>query len=216
MQKNKHMRLSSGKIAVIIIVAVLAIDQAVKIWIKTHLALHESIPVCGNWFSIYFTENAGMAFGLKFGGEVGKIFLTVFRIALVALIGRYISKLRKRGAPVGVMVGMALIFAGAVGNIIDSLFYGLLFTGSEGQVATLCASGGGYAPFLQGRVVDMLYFPIIETTFPAWVPVWGGEEFVFFRPVFNIADSAITTGVIYLLLFKRGYFLKKVNEENPS
>ncbi|MDR0738343.1 MAG: lipoprotein signal peptidase [Prevotellaceae bacterium] len=203
------MRLSSGKIAVIIIFAVLAIDQVVKIWIKTHLALHESIPVFGHWFSIYFTENAGMAFGLKFGGEVGKIFLTVFRIALVALIGVYISRLIKRGAPVGVMIGMALIFAGAVGNIIDSLFYGLLFSGSEGQVATLFPAGGGYAPFLQGRVVDMLYFPIIETTFPAWFPVWGGEEFIFFRPVFNIADSAITTGVIYLLLFQRGYFLKK-------
>ncbi|MDR2450040.1 MAG: lipoprotein signal peptidase [Prevotellaceae bacterium] len=203
------MRLSSGKIAVIVIVAVLAIDQVVKIWIKTSLALHESIPVFGDWFSLYFTENAGMAFGLKFGGEVGKIFLTVFRIALVALIGVYISRLIKRGAPLGVMVGIALIFAGAVGNIIDSLFYGLLFSGSEGQVATLFPAGGGYAPFLQGRVVDMLYFPIIETAFPAWFPVWGGEDFIFFRPVFNIADSAITTGVIYLLLFKRGYFLKK-------
>jgi signal peptidase II len=203
------MRLSSGKITVIIIVAILAIDQVVKIWIKTHLALHESIPVFGDWFSLYFTENPGMAFGLRFGGEVGKIFLTIFRIALVALIGIYISKLIKRGAPAGVMVGMALIFAGAVGNIIDSLFYGLLFSGSEGQVATLFPDGGGYAPFLQGRVVDMLYFPVIETTFPAWLPVWGGEEFIFFRPVFNIADSSITIGVIYLLLFKRGYFLKK-------
>ncbi|MDR0691831.1 MAG: lipoprotein signal peptidase [Prevotellaceae bacterium] len=203
------MKLSSGKIAVIVIFAILAIDQVVKIWIKTHMALHESIPVFGNWFSIYFTENPGMAFGLKFGGEVGKIFLTVFRIALVALIGVYISRLIKRGAPLGVMVGIALIFAGAVGNIIDSLFYGLLFSGSEGQVATLFPAGGGYAPFLQGKVVDMLYFPIIETTFPTWLPVWGGEEFIFFRPIFNIADSAITTGVIYLLLFKRGYFLKK-------
>ena len=203
------MRLSSGKLAVIIIVAVLAIDQVVKIWIKTHLALHESIPVFGDWFSLYFTENPGMAFGLKFGGEVGKIFLTVFRIALVALIGVYVSRLIKRGAPLGVIVGIALIFVGAVGNIIDSLFYGLLFSGSERQVATLFPAGGGYAPFLQGRVVDMLYFPIIETTFPAWFPVWGGEEFIFFRPVFNIADSSITIGVIYLLLFKRSYFLKK-------
>jgi signal peptidase II len=202
------MRLSSGKIAIIIAVAVLAIDQAVKTWIKTHLELHESIPVFGDWFSIYFTENAGMAFGLQFGGVIGKIILTVFRIALVTLIGVYISKLLKRGAPVGVVVGIALIFAGAVGNIIDSLFYGLLFSGSEGgQVAALFPAGGGYAPFLQGRVVDMLYFPLIETTLPDWLPVWGGEEFVFFRPVFNIADSAITTGVLYLLIFKRRYFL---------
>jgi signal peptidase II len=207
------MRLSSGKIAVIVIVAVLALDQAVKIWIKTHLVLHESIPVF-NWFSIYFTENAGMAFGLKFGGDIGKIFLTISRIALVALIGVYIFKLLKKGAPVGVVMGIALIFTGAVGNIIDSLFYGLIFSGSEGQVAALFPAAGGYAPFLQGRVVDMLYFPIIETTFPDWLPVWGGEDFIFFRPVFNIADSAITTGVIYLLLFKRNYFLKKVHEEN--
>jgi signal peptidase II len=201
------MRLSSGKIAVIIIVAVLAIDQAVKFWIKTHLALHDSIPVFDDWFSLYFTENAGMAFGLKFGGEIGKILLTVFRVALVAFIGVYIVKLLKKGAPVGVVVGIALIFTGAVGNIIDSLFYGLIFSGSEGQVAALFPAGGGYAPFLQGRVVDMFYFPLIETTFPDWVPVWGGEDFVFFRPVFNIADSAITTGVLYLLLFKRRYFL---------
>jgi signal peptidase II len=201
------MRLSSGKIAVIIIVAVLALDQAVKIWIKTHLTLGEDIPVLGQWFFIHFTENAGMAFGLKFGGEIGKIFLTVSRIALVAFIGMYIFKLLKKGAPAGVIVGIALIFTGAVGNIIDSLFYGLIFSGSEGQVATLFPAEGGYAPFLQGRVVDMLYFPLIETTFPDWLPVWGGEDFIFFRPVFNIADSAITTGVIYLLLFKRRYFL---------
>jgi signal peptidase II len=115
-----------------------------------------------------------------------------------------------------VVVGIALIFTGAVGNIIDSLFYGLIFSGSEGQVAALFPAAGGYAPFLQGRVVDMLYFPIIEATFPGWLPVWGGEDFIFFRPVFNIADSAITTGVIYLLLFKRNYFLKKVHEENHA
>jgi signal peptidase II len=201
------MRISSGKIAVIIIVAVLAIDQAVKFWIKTHLALHDSIPVFDHWFSLYFTENAGMAFGLKFGGETGKILLTVFRIALVSLIGMYIVNLWKKGAPAGVVVGIALIFAGAMGNIIDSLFYGLIFSGSEGQLATLFPAAGGYAPFLQGRVVDMLYFPLIETAFPDWFPVWGGEDFIFFRPVFNIADSAITTGVLYLLLFKRRYFL---------
>jgi signal peptidase II len=192
-----------------IIVLILLIDQAVKIWIKTHMALGDSVPVFGNWFYIFFTENPGMAFGMKFGGAIGKVVLSVFRIVLVAFIGVYIFKLLKKNVSTGVVIGIALIFTGAVGNIIDSLFYGLIFGDSTGQIASLLSPGGGYAPFLQGRVVDMLYFPIIETTFPAWVPLYGGEEFIFFRPIFNIADAAITVGVLYLILFKYKYFLKK-------
>jgi len=192
-----------------IIVLILLIDQAVKIWIKTHMVLGDSVPVFGNWFYIFFTENPGMAFGMKFGGAIGKVVLSVFRIVLVAFIGVYIFKLLKKNVSTGVVIGIALIFTGAVGNIIDSLFYGLIFGDSTGQIASLLSSGGGYAPFLQGRVVDMLYFPIIETTFPAWVPLYGGEEFIFFRPIFNIADAAITVGVLYLILFKYKYFLKK-------
>ncbi|MDR3235578.1 MAG: lipoprotein signal peptidase [Prevotellaceae bacterium] len=192
-----------------VVVVILLIDQAVKIWIKTHMALGDSVPVFGNWFYIFFTENPGMAFGMKFGGTIGKVVLSVFRIVLVAFIGVYIFKLLKKNVSTGIVIGIALIFTGAVGNIIDSLFYGLIFSDSAGQVASLLSSGGGYAPFLQGKVVDMLYFPIIETTFPQWFPLYGGEEFVFFRPIFNIADSAITVGVLYLILFKSKYFLKK-------
>jgi signal peptidase II len=186
---------------------VLLIDQYLKIWIKTHLVLGDSIPVLGNWFLLHFTENPGMAFGMKFGGEAGKIILTVFRIILVVVIGIYISRLFKKQAPTGMLVGVTLILAGAVGNIIDSLFYGMIFTDSYGHVATMFPTEGGYAPFLQGRVVDMFYFPIIETTFPQWFPIWGGEEFIFFRPIFNMADSAITIGVLYLLLFQYNYLL---------
>ena len=193
-------------IPVIILLLVLVIDQVVKIWVKTHMVIDESFPIFGNWSYIYFTENPGMAFGMKFGGETGKMLLSIFRIVLVALIGYYLFRLIKKTVSLGVIIGFTLIFAGAMGNIIDSLFYGLIFSDSYSHVATMFQ--GGYAPFLHGRVVDMFYFPIIKTTLPAWFPIWGGEDFVFFRPIFNVADSAITTGVLYLLLFQRKYFFR--------
>jgi len=207
------MQLSKGKKITIFIILILLIDQFVKIWIKTHMTLGESIPVFGNWFQIYFIENNGMAFGMQFGEQTGKLLLSLFRIVLAGFIIYYINKLIKGKAPVGVLIGVSLILTGALGNIIDSLFYGLIFSASPfysaGAVnipATLFPAGGGYESFLFGRVVDMLYFPLINTTLPSWIPIWGGEDFVFFRPIFNIADSCITIGVIYMLLFQRKFF----------
>lgn len=202
------MQLSKGKQVTLIVIILLLLDQAVKIWIKTHMTIGESIPVMGSWFQIYFIENNGMAFGMQLGGALGKFLLSSLRIVLVGFIIYYIHKLIKLGASRSLLTGMALILVGAIGNIVDSLFYGILFSESTfTEVATFLPDGGGYAPFLFGKVVDMLYFPLVDTTLPDWVPFWGGENFIFFRPIFNIADSCITVGVIYLLLFHRKYFL---------
>lgn len=190
----------------LIIASILLIDQAAKIWIKTHFYLGQEIRVAGDWFIIHFTENNGMAFGLEFGGSFGKLFLSIFRIALVTGIGWYLLRLIRSKASSGAIICFSLIFAGAIGNIIDSAFYGLIFTDSMLGVAEMFPKGGGYAGFLQGRVVDMLYFPLISGQFPSWVPFWGGESFQFFRPVFNIADSSISVGVILLLLFQKSFF----------
>lgn len=201
------MHLSKGKKISILVILILMIDQIVKILIKTHMTIGESIHIF-NWFQILFVENNGMAFGMQFGGTIGKLVLSLFRIALAGFIIYYIRKLIEQKAPTGILVGVALILVGAIGNIFDSLFFGLFFSESTPtQVATLFPGGGGYAPFLFGKVVDMLYFPLIDTTLPDWVPVFGGEHFLFFRPIFNIADSCITIGVIYMLLFQRKFFI---------
>lgn len=201
------MHLSKGKKISILVILILMIDQIVKILIKTHMTIGESIHIF-NWFQILFVENNGMAFGMQFGGTIGKLVLSLFRIALAGFIIYYIRKLIEQKAPTGILVGVALILVGAIGNIFDSLFFGLIFSESTPtQVATLFPGGGGYAPFLFGKVVDMLYFPLIDTTLPDWVPVFGGEHFLFFRPIFNIADSCITIGVIYMLLFQRKFFI---------
>lgn len=193
----------------VFIIVLLVLDQAVKIWIKTHMMIGDEFNVFGDWFKIHFIENNGMAFGMELGGEWGKIMLSLFRIMAVTLIGWYIVHLLKRKAPTGVIFSCALIFCGAIGNIIDSMFYGMIFTDSYSQVATLFPAGGGYASFLHGKVVDMLYFPIYEGFLPDWIPIWGGDFFVFFRPVFNLADSYITIGVLILLLFYRKFFSTK-------
>ena len=195
--------------SILIILLVLFFDQVLKIWIKTHLMLGDEIVIAKNWFILHFVENNGMAFGLEFGNSIGKYFLSVFRIVAVGAIGWYISKLWKKEVPFGVIVCFSLIMAGAIGNILDSAFYGLIFNDSYGRIATLFPQGGGYASFLQGRVVDMFYFPLISTTYPSWVPFFGGESFVFFRPVFNIADSSITVGIISILVFYRKFFDEK-------
>lgn len=199
--------MSKKNLAALVVFAVLLIDQIVKIYIKTHFRLGEEVRVF-DWFIIHFTENNGMAFGMEFGGKFGKYLLSIFRIFAVSFIGYYIVRLAKdKVTPSGVIVGFSLILAGAIGNILDSLFYGMIFTGSYYDVATLVPWGEGYSSFLQGRVVDMLWFPMIEGNYPDWL--FGGRSFLFFSPVFNIADSAITCGIVYMMLFQRQFFNEK-------
>jgi signal peptidase II len=181
-------------------------DQALKIWVKTHMMLGEEFNVLGDWFIIHFIENNGMAFGMELAGKFGKIILSVFRIIAVVGIGYYLSQLTKKGASYGLIFSISLVLAGAIGNIIDSAFYGMIFSDSYPQVASLFPAEGGYSSFLHGKVVDMFYFPLVEGNFPSWIPKLGGEHFVFFRPVFNIADSAISVGIISILIFHRRYF----------
>lgn len=160
------------------------------------------------WFIIHFTENPGMAFGMQFGGNFGKLLLSLLRIIAIGAIIWYLVKIIKEKKAVGLIICISLIVAGALGNLIDSAFYGLIFSESHYQVAELFPEGGGYAGFLHGKVVDMLYFPMFRGNFPQWIPFVGGNEFLFFRPVFNLADSSITTGVIALLVFQKRYFKK--------
>ncbi|MCE7954823.1 MAG: lipoprotein signal peptidase [Bacteroidetes bacterium CHB6] len=197
----------------ILIFIVLLIDQSLKFWIKTHMYLGQEYHIAGNWFIIHFTENNGMAFGMEL---FGKKFLSLFRIVVMFGLGWYVMKLIKEKANPIYITAMSLIFAGATGNIIDSIFYGKIFSSSEYQVAALFPPDGGYAGWLHGKVVDMFYFPLIESHFPDWFPVWGGEEFVFFRPVFNIADSAITAGVCLIILFNRTIFSDAGQKEETT
>ena len=191
----------------IIIFIVLLLDQILKFWIKMNMTIGESFPVLGDWFQIYFIENNGMAFGWEFGAQFGKFALSIFRIIAVALLFYLIYYLSKKKIKFGPLLGISLITAGALGNIIDGMFYGLIFSESTFmQVATLFPEGGGYAGFLQGKVVDMFYFPLF--TFPEWVPFFGGQ--IFFSPIFNIADSAITIGFLYLIIFQWN-FLKNID-----
>jgi signal peptidase II len=205
---------------ILIIFLIILADQALKFYIKLNYYYGEEHNVIGNWFKLHFVENEGMAWGWSFGGAFGKIALTLFRLAAVIFGVFYIRKIISRGEHRGFIFCAALIFAGALGNLIDSMFYGLIFNESGDQFSQvhsqLFPKGGGYGTFLHGKVVDMLYFPIVDGTFPKWFPVWGGEYFEFFRPVFNIADASISVGVIAILLFQKKFFGKHQKTVTPA
>jgi signal peptidase II len=194
---------------------ILLADQILKFWIKTNMTLGQEFKIVGNWFIIHFTENNGMAFGMEFGGEAGKLALTLFRIAAVCGIGYGVVYLIRKKYHRGLILNLSMIFAGAMGNIIDSTFYGMLFSESSYYMpARFLPHEGGYATLFHGKVVDMFYFPVLEGTFPQWIPFWGGEGFIFFRPVFNLADAAISVGVILILIFQKRYFKEEKKEES--
>ena len=204
---------------IIIIALIVIADQALKLYIKTSFLLNTSHHVFGDWFQLYFVENPGMAYGWKFGGDWGKIALTVFRLGAVIFGTWYLAKIIKQGYHKGFIFCAALVYAGALGNLIDSCFYGLIFDrgmffdlqmkdyASYEGIARL--SKHGYAGFFHGNVVDMLYFPVIKGHFPSWFPIWKGESFEFFRPIFNIADASISTGVITILVFQKTFFRQR-------
>lgn len=198
--------MSKKQLAILVIVLILLADQLLKVWVKTSFFLGEERSVIGDWFLLHFVENRGMAFGFEFAGRFGKVLLTLFRLVAATAIFWYLLKLIKKGIPAGLVISIAMIFAGAVGNIIDSAFYGILFSDSYGRIATFLPEGGGYETFLHGSVVDMFFFPIIKGSWPSWSPINAGETFMFFRPVFNIADSSITVGIGIILVFYRKYF----------
>ena len=206
-------------LALAIIALVLIIDQAFKFWIKTNMFYGEEIDVIGDWFKLNFVENEGMAFGMAFGGKTGKVLLTIFRIVAVGFIGFFLYRLISKKSSYGLIASMALILAGALGNIIDSVFYGLLFSESSWHlknVAEFLPDEGGYGTLLHGKVVDMFYFPLFSGTWPNWIPMVGGDEFLFFRPVFNIADAAITVGVITILVFQKKFFGEAEKEKDTA
>ena len=205
--------MTKGRLATLIVVAILLIDQAIKIWVKTSMCLHESIQVT-DWFYITFIENMGMAFGMQLGS---KILLSLFRVVAIAALAYYIWLEVKRKTRTGYIVCLAMILAGAAGNLIDCLFYGLIFNESSlYYVSYFVPFGTGYAPLLMGKVVDMFYFPLIETQWPLWMPFVGGEHFVFFSPVFNFADASISVSVVWLILFYREEIGRLSMSEKPS
>jgi len=205
----------SLKKATLLIFIILLIDQISKVYIKTHFILGEEVKVL-DWFRILFVENEGMAWGAKIPGEYGKLILTLFRLVAICGIGYWLwDSVKKKGSAI-LVTAVALIFAGAFGNIIDSVLYGLLFSDSHGQLATFMPEAGGYGTLFHGKVVDMLYFPLWSGYLPEWIPGWGGQYFTFFEPVFNIADSAITVGVALLIIFNKKAFPKEEEEKNKN
>jgi len=201
---------------ILIVILILIMDQALKFWIKTNMYMQQEFIIFPNWFRIHFIENEGMAYGLKFGGDFGKILLTLFRLAAVVIGFWYMKKLVRQQFHTGLLICGSLILAGAAGNLIDSMFYGMIFSDSTYDIARFLPAEGGYGAFLHGKVVDMLYFPIYEGYLPKWLPFKGGDYFIFFRPVFNIADAAISTGVITILIFQKRFFSKQLEASHAD
>jgi len=203
--------------AILIIAAIIIADQVLKIWIKTSFPVGHVTNVLGiSWFQLYFIENPGMAWGMELGGDWGKMALTLFRLAAVIFGTWYLVRIVRKRYTRGFIVCASMIYAGALGNLIDSLFYGMVFSASDRYtVATAFPPDGGYAGFLHGHVVDMLYFPIVQSRFPDWIPFIGGNDFEFFSPIFNIADASISIGVITLLLFQKR-FVKRYDEDQEQ
>ena len=195
MDKKKQARL-----VVLLVAALIVVDQVVKILVKTNMQIGEDIPLIGEWCRLHFIENEGFAFGMSMGGATGKVVLTLVRLVASAVIAWLLVRMVKGGTRSSLVVSLALIFAGAVGNLVDSCFYGLIFNESYYSVATLFPADGGYAPLLQGKVVDMFYFPLFEFDWPTWLPLVGGNHFEFFNAIFNVADSAITVGIVWLMI----------------
>ena len=205
-----------GRTVALIILAIIIADQVLKIWVKTSMLYQEQIFLVGRWFRLFFIENEGMAWGWKFGGSWGKLALTIFRLIAVIFGVFYIRSIIRQKYHKGFIICVALIFAGALGNLIDSMFYGMIFSASDHgyPLARMFPQEGGYAGFLHGRVVDMFYVPIIEDKLlPEWIPFWGGERFTFFSPIFNLADASISIGVIAILLFQKKFFHKNPSED---
>jgi len=207
--------MSKKNLAILTVVLAILIDQISKIYVKTHFTLGEEVTVFSNWFILHFTENNGMAWGFEFGGKAGKLFLTIFRLIAVTVILYWLYKTIQRNVSKWVIVAISLIFSGAIGNIIDSVFYGVIFDSSAHKLATLF-SENPYGEVLQGKVVDMLYFPMWEGVLPNWMPFIGGEYFTFFNAIFNAADSYITIGVVLLFLFNKEAFPKEEKERTPK
>jgi signal peptidase II len=196
-----------------VILLVLLVDQLLKFWVKLNMQIGDEIMLFGNWGRLHFIENKGMAFGMEFGGNYGKLLLTIFRLIAVGVLSYVIRNQIKIKAHFGFLIALSLILAGALGNIIDSIFYGVIFNDSYGQIAQLMPSTGGYGAWFQGHVVDMLYFPLIDTHWPSWMPFLGGKSLSFFDPIFNIADSSISTGVFSILIFQGIFFKEKEIEK---